>query len=196
MFISHFTESWLKRRWYQLRAAYNSDPALSKHLSFLKKSTKRTDRSSDKMKNDHRIDESDEFNVTQEQLDESMDEPNSSDLNTIHFDADNESTGSCQEYEFTIVSDAEDAESSDAENHKKVKTIKIEKVVENGSGRTTSASRQIKKPTFALNESSGSEVNEMEYQDKVFGDLVSAMLAKMTPEKKKQAKKEIMNILL
>lgn len=122
-----------------------------------------------------------------------MDEPSSS---TIHFDADNDSTGSCHEYEFTIVSDAEDAESSDAESLEKVKTIKIEKVVENGSGRTASASRQKKKSTPALNESSGSEVNEMEYQDKVFGDLVSAMLAKMTPEKKKQAKKEIMNILL
>lgn len=195
-------ESWLKRRWQQLRTEYNSDslhnPVLVKHLSFLKKCAKRADKVDDSIQIDHQIVGGDEFNVTQEQLDECMNETICTDANTINFDADNESNGSFAEYEFTIVADG----SNDVVPHqtKNVnKTITIEKVVEDGrnsSERTASANLKIESPSIASKESPNTEVNEVEYQDKVFGDLVSAMLAKMTPEKKKQAKKEIMNILL
>lgn len=165
---------------------------------FLKKSIKKADRAGDKTKDDHQIDESDEFHVTHEQLDESMDETSSTDLNTIHFDADNESTESFARYEFTIVGDAEGA-AREPKNANKTKAITIERVVKDGdhmSERTTPPNLKMKKSPIAFKTSPSSEVNNMEYQDKVFGDLVSAMLAKMTPEKKKQAKKEIMNILL
>lgn len=151
------------------------------------------------MREDYQTEEGDEFHVTQEQLDESTGETSSNDENTINLDVDNESG---EDYEVTIVSDAGDAVSNDlpareTKNANKTKTITIEKVAErrgDTSKRKPAANLKVEKSAIALKASP--EVSEVDYQDKVFGDLVSAMLAEMTPERKKQARKEIMNILL
>lgn len=195
-----FAESWLKRRWQQLRTEFNNSqlhhPALAKHLTFLKKTTTRATGS--KVKDDHHEEDADEFHITQEQLDESLDETSSTDLNTINFDADNESTEGFAEYEFTIVTDADDLKRKNT-NRSRSRAITMEKVEEDESSASECATSAVLKKNIlpiALMESPSSEVNEVEYQDKVFGDLVSAMLSNMSPEKKKQAKKEIMNILL
>lgn len=205
-FFFLIAESWLKRRWHQLRTEYHNNnqnnPILSNHLSFLKKTKKGAAIGGGNMREDHQTEEGDEFHVTQEQLDESTGETSSNDENTINFDVDNESAESFEDYEVTIVSDAGDAVSNDLQtcetkNATKTKTITIEKVLErrvDTSKRKPAANLNVEKSPIALKASS--EVNEVDYQDKVFGDLVSAMLAEMTPEKKKQARKEIMNILL
>lgn len=163
------------------------------------------------MEDDHQIEEGDEFHVTQEQLDESIDERSSSDLNAINFDADNESTDTFEEYEFTILNDAEDADvesnqlpSPETKDDNETKAIKNENVANDKcitSVRKAAANRKTDNIPISLKESPAPEAPapeapEMEYQDKVFGDLVAAMIQQMTPEKKKQVKKEIMNILL
>lgn len=145
------------------------------------------------MKDDHQGEDDDEFHITQEQLDETVDETTS-----IIFDGDNESTEGFAEYEFTIVTDDDDVKRKNT-NKSRSRAITIEKVEVDESSTsecTTSAVAKTEKSPIALKEAPSSDVNEVEYQDKVFGDLVSAMLSKMTPEKKKQAKKDIMNILL
>lgn len=180
------------------------NPALANHLKFLKKIQKDVENDKDTSRDDHRIEEGDEFHVTQEQLDESMDETSFKDLSTINFDADNESTDNFEEYEFTIVDDAEDADahtnhlpSPKTENDIKPETIEIENVVEDKCETSmTKPAANTETEKLPPKESPGPEAPEMEYQDKVFGDLVAAMLQHMTPEKKKQVKKDIMNILL
>lgn len=134
--------------------------------------------------------EDEEFHVTQEQLDGCIDDANCT--NAIVFDMDSESTENFAEYEFTIVADAP----NDVEDQKN-KTITIEKVrEERDTSENTVSVRRMDKSADVLKGTLDMEVNEVEYQDKVFGDLVSAMLAKMSPQQKKQAKKEIMNVLL
>lgn len=186
------TESWLKRRWHTLRTNHNDyarNSALAKQLSFLKKSAKGAKNADGKIKDDKQIEEGDEFHVTQEQLDET----DSNDLNAMHFDADDESTESFEEYELTVVDDGDEDEA--VSNDSDTKAVTLKNIVEDVDDDT---SEQSPVPASATAQTDKFSVapKELEYQDVVFGELVSAMLARMTPEKKKQSKKEIMNILL
>lgn len=83
-----------------------------------------------------------------------------------------------EEYEYTFVTEDK------SKSVYKTQSIEIEKVDESAT-----------EPKAKITIQNG-EKNEMEYEDKVFGDFVAAILTKMSQDKKKQAKKDIMNILL
>lgn len=149
------------------KGANRTDSPPAEDLSFLKHSMDRSSKRAVSVTQDDGEIE-DEFVITADQIDESSDEK----IIPIEFD----------ESEADQMFFARDGDSGDDVSPKEAET------------ETGWTNRRMPLHWKAETTAPANEDNRTE--DQIFGEFVSAMLAKMQPDDKKKAKKEIMNILL